>query len=547
MLTLLSLALINADAATAAASNSRPNILFVFCDDLGYGDLACHGQPRVISPATDRLAREGTDFTQFTVASGVCSPSRVAVMTGQYPARHRVHGHFAREDENAVRGMPNYLDPAAPLVTRLLQQSGYAVGHYGKWHLSGGGRDGYPNPTRYGIDDARVWTGPGPHPFEGLPGLSGRTRPQGEFEYAVNLSPAATTHAERFVREHADQPWYVNLWLHETHHLVAATDEEKAPYADVPEPQRTYLANVTRADRCLGRMLSLLDELGLASNPLVVFSSDNGPEDANRSRVASVGETGGRRGRKRSLYLGGVNVPCLIRWPGQVPAGRVDSETLLSAVDLLPTFLAAAGVEPPADYESDGQNMLDALRGEPVERRRPLFWQWNAAQSRDAKNWPAAGIRRGRYALVTDGERTELFDVVADVAQQVNLSSDQPKLTSELLAEIRVWERSLPEGPKASVVDARRRRQRTPTPKQTPKQTPKPTQMAEPMARPPGKKIDRAVAFARRDADGNGRLTLEEYLAHFAPSTGGEERFANFDRNSDGVVTPAEFGVPAAE
>jgi arylsulfatase A-like enzyme len=137
--------------------STRPNIIFIFADDWGWGDLGCYGHDRLKTPNLDRLASQSTLFTQFYVCSGVCSPSRTAVMTGQFPARHGVHGHFADHDLNARRGMPNWLDTDATTYTRLLQESGYHVGHYGKWHLGNG--EGAPEPFAYGIDECRINTG----------------------------------------------------------------------------------------------------------------------------------------------------------------------------------------------------------------------------------------------------------------------------------------------------------------------------------------------------------------------------------------------------
>ena len=534
---------------TAAAEDRPPNILFVFADDLGFGDIAAHGHDTVKTPHLDRLAREGTDFQQFVVASGVCSPSRTAVMTGQYPARHRVHGHFAGREANARRGMPDFLDPAAPLLSRMLHKAGYATGHFGKWHLSGhAGRAGsgdvadprygdIPPPAAYAFDASAVYVGAGPDVFTGT-----------EFEHlaaagpdaearANALSPAATTHAVDFIRRNADHPWFVNLWLHETHHLVSATDEEKALYPDVAEPRKTYLAAVTRMDACVGRVLSTLDELGLAGDTLVVFSSDNGPENSHakpgQKLYHSVGSAGDRRGRKRSLYMGGVNTPFLVRWPGQVPAGRVDNRTLIGAVDLLPTFLEAAGVAPPDGYESDGQSVLSAFRGELLTREQPLLWQWNADRPTSPVDWPHLGVRDGRFALVSDGRgRTEMYDVLADPGQTNDLSDADPDTVARLLAAATAWEQTLPEAPRATTRPARKPADSSPAaddrrPANSGAMTPR----------------QRAAAFAKRDQNRDGRMTLDEYLSGFGKPEKYRDRFATFDANADGFVTPAEYGA----
>ena len=441
----------------AEPSDARPNILFVFADDLGYGDLSCFGQSRVETPACDRLAAEGTVFEQFTVASGVCSPSRVATMTGHFPSRYRVFQHFAKPEQNAARGMPDYLTLDAPMLPAILRKAGYATGHFGKWHLSSY-HPSVPDPAEYGFDQTNVFNGNGPSVFDGLEGTEfWPKRATTERAKAVLLSPAATEHADRFIRKHAEKPWFVNLWLHETHQLTVATEEEKAKYADVPEPKRTYLANVDRADRCVAKMLATLDELNLAERTIVVFSSDNGPENSNpnpkHKLYTSVGEAGNRRGRKRSLYLGGVNVPFIVRWPGEVPAGRRDEETVISAVDLMPTFLAAANVEPPEGYESDGENVLAVWRGQPFERSRPLFWHWSAARPTSPADWPELGMRDGRYAMVAapSRDRVELYDVLADPSQANDLSETETDRAKAMLDAAIAFRETLPEAPAVNV------------------------------------------------------------------------------------------------
>ena len=346
--------------APVAYAAERPNVLFIYADDWGWGDLGCHGHPEMKTPNLDRLANEGTDFHHFTVCSPVCSPSRVAILTGHFPARYSVHQHFSSHRQNRERGMPDWLDASAPLLPRQFKRAGYLTAHYGKWHLTGGGIDDAPYPRQYGYDDSAVYVGPGRHVFDGTT-LEQMVRDGAAHDQlaACYLSTAATENTLRFIRGCRDTPFYVNLWLHETHHLVAATEEDKRSYPDTPEPQRTYYAAVTRADRQVGRVLALLDELGKTDNTIVVFSSDNGPEvthpEPGQKFYYSVGSTGGLKGRKRSLYLGGVGTPFIVRWPGKVPAGRVDRTTPIAGVDMFPTLLAAAGIPLPEGYQPDGE------------------------------------------------------------------------------------------------------------------------------------------------------------------------------------------------
>lgn len=509
---------------------AQPNVVFIYCDDLGFGDLACHGHSKIQTPHLDRIAKEGTDFWSFTVVNPVCSPSRTGIVTGQFPSRWGVHQHFATHEQNVARNMPDWLDPKAPLLPRVMKEAGYKTAHYGKWHLSGQEKDGLtPLPVAYGYDDAAVWVGPGRGVFEGtsLADIPAKDGPSFQ-------SVAATEHALRFIREAKGAPFYLNLWLHETHHLVSATEDDKKPYPDVPEPQRTYYAAVSRADRQVGRVLEVLDELGIANNTLIMFSSDNGPENSHaqpgQKFYHSQGSTGGLRGRKRSLLMGGVNVPFLVRWPGVVPAGRVDKETALAGVDVFPTVLAATGAKAPDGYVSDGEDMLAAFKGEKQARTKPIFWWWQGGHSGD--DWPAFAMREGSHVLILDEtkQRVELYDVIADRFQSNNLAADEPERVKRMTSAIDTWFATLPKS-----ADPALRAKAALKPAAKPS---KPVQITP---------ETRLRAFKNWDNNQDGKLTLDEYRKGLANKDNAEGRFQNFDQNSDGHLTREEFAKPAQE
>lgn len=510
----------------------KPNIVFIYADDMGFGDLACHGHPHIKTPNLDRMAREGTDFWSFTVVNPVCSPSRTGIMTGQFPSRWGVHQHFATHEQNVARNMPDWLDPQAPFLPRMLRQAGYRTAHYGKWHLSGGGIPDAPLPAVYGFDDAAVWTGPGRHVFDGTHyrSMSSEGAPH-DTEAASWISVAATDHAVQFIRDARGKPFYVNLWLHETHHLVSATTDDKKLYRDTEEPQRTYYAAVSRADRQVGRILDVLDELGLAGSTIVIFSSDNGPENSHpnpgQKFYYSVGSTGGLRGRKRSLLMGGVNTPLLVRWPGVVPAGRVDKETVLAGVDMLPTLLAAAGLHAPDGYKSDGENVLPAFKGQALQRTQPVFWWWQGKHTGD--DWPAFAMREGPWMLIMDEtkKRVELYNVTSDRAQQQDVAADHPERVARMRRAIELWFATLPQ----EIDPQMQSRVETPSvrPKTSGKSRPAP---------------NRARAFQRWDTNRDGHLTLEEYTNGLSIKTNASQRFDNFDKNGDGQLTREEFVGP---
>lgn len=513
-------------ACSSLFAAQKPNILIIYADDWGWGDLSCHGHKEIKTPHLDQLAAEGIDFHQFTVCNPVCSPSRVALMTGHFPARYSIHQHFATHQQNVERGMPDWLTPKAPLLSRQFKMAGYQTAHYGKWHLTGGGISDAPHPRQYGFDDSAVYVGPGRGVFEGTPleKTIRNTSAKNELTAAL-LSTGATENALRFIEKCGEKPFFINLWLHETHHLVSATEEDKKAYPKTKEPQRTYYSAVTRADRQVGRVLALLKKLKKEKNTIVIFSSDNGPEVTHpkpgQKFYYSVGSTGGLRGRKRSLYSGGVGTPFIIRWPGKISAGRVDKTTPISAVDLFPTLHAAAGIALPDGYLGDGENILPLLMGKEFSRSKPHFWEWKGNHTQPA-NWPVFGMRDGPWTLLADEshERIELYNVRNDRAQKHNLATKEKERTKSMLQAIKKWKASLPKIPPE---EARS--------KDSPKSTKKPMP-------------NRARAFKRWDKNEDGVLTLEEYTAGLSKKARAKERFQKFDKNSDGKLTREEFINP---
>jgi len=432
-----------------------PNIVFILADDWGWGDLGCYGHPHVQTPHLDALAAGGVLFTQFYVCSGVCSPSRAAFMTGRFPAHWGIHGHFADHGRNAARGMPNWLDPTATTYTRLLQQHGYAVGHFGKWHLGHG--EGAPPPAEYGIDESRVNAGNGPQ--IGFPVVYRQPEDQGQ---RTRSSEIIVDCSIDFVEQHRDGPFLLNVWLNDTHATLDPDEKQLEPYEHLmPQGLKgkhaganaIYFAVVTEADRQIGRLLDRLDELGLAENTIVIFTADNGPENIGirNASHSGVGSPGPFRGRKRSLYEGGIRTPCLVRWPaGGAEAGLIDNDTPLAAVDWLPTFCALTGIEVPEGLELQGEDMSAAFRGLPQARTTPLHWEWRFhVYGHPINRSPILAIRQGEWKLLAnpDYERVELYHVPSDPMELNNLAERYPILVTQLCAQALAWQATLPKGP----------------------------------------------------------------------------------------------------
>jgi len=432
-------------AADAAAR--RPNFIFILADDLGWSDLGCYGHPQLKTPNLDRLAKQGTLFTQFYVNGSVCSPSRCAFMTGQYPARHKIHGHYATHEQNAARGMNHWLDPKVPNVAALLHQAGYATAHFGKWHLGNG--DGAPPPADYGFDESRTVNSSGP------------SWDEPDVTFRAKSSAAIVDETIRFITAHKDKPFYVNAWMLVPHATLNPTAEQMQPYAplqpggkDFPfkSAAQIFYGSVTDMDRHIGRLLQALENLGLAENTVILFSSDNGPEDIHVSNAghSGVGSAGPFRGRKRSLYEGGIRVPGIVRWPGKIPAGRIDDISVVAGVDWLPTVCRLAGVEIPASHKLDGENVSEVYRGQSRARTTPLFWEWRFRIAGEPfHHSPMLAIRDGDWKLLLnpDRSRVELYEIKKDLPQLNNVAEHHPDLVSRLSERVLAWQKELPPGP----------------------------------------------------------------------------------------------------
>jgi N-acetylgalactosamine-6-sulfatase len=436
-----------AASLAAADTPARPNVIFILADDLGWGDLGCYGHQQIKTPHLDRLAKEGTLFTQFYVCGSVCSPSRCAFFTGQYPSRHKIHGHYATVEQNAARGMSQFLDPTVPNIAALLRRAGYKTAHVGKWHL--GSNSGGPPPEKYGFD------------FVGTSETGGANGPAGDPHFRAKSTALFVDEALKFIQPHKDQPFYLQLWTLVPHATLNPTEEQMAPYARLHpsgpkfphhSAAEIFYASVTDLDAQIGRLMKRLDELGLADKTLIVFSSDNGPEDIH---IRNAGHSGGGsagpfRGRKRSLYEGGVRVPFIVRWPGRVPAGRIDEQSIVAGCDLLPSVCKLASATVPQEHALDGEDVSDILLGSPRSRKTDLYWNWRFRIAGEVfHHSPMLAIREGDFKLLmnADKSRIELFDIPRDPTQLANLAEKHPEIVERLSTKLLAWHKTLPEGP----------------------------------------------------------------------------------------------------
>ena len=426
----------------AAAQTTRPNIIVILADDLGYGDLSCYGNKQLETKNLDRMAAEGIRFTQYYSASPICSPSRCGLLTGNYPARWRITSFLQTRAGNRGCEQADFLDPAAPSLPRLLHAAGYATAHFGKWHL-GGGRDVVDPPkfAAYGYDEhAGTWESPEPHPD-----ITATNWIWSDKDKVKRWDRTAffVDKTLDFVKRNKDKSCFVNLWLDDPH--TPWVPSAKAKKGDTP---KNLWAVMAENDRQIGRLLDGLKDLGVESNTLVIFISDNGPLPTFQAV-----RTAGFRGSKLSLYEGGVRVPCIVRWPGRIPANKVDETTVLSALDLFPSLCSIAGVSLPKSMNPDGEDRAQALFGKQMpQRSRPIFWEYGRNDTffkypaNKADRSPNLAVREGNWKLLVnaDGSGAELYDLAADSKETTNLVATRPEIAARLTEAVLKWRKSLP-------------------------------------------------------------------------------------------------------
>lgn len=416
-------------AATAAfgAATRPPNIVIFLADDLGWGDLGVQGHPVIKTPNLDAFAKQGARLTQCYAASAVCSPSRSAILTGRTPYRN---GVFTWIPE----GRDVHLRTSELALPRLLRERGYATCHVGKWHLNSHfNQPTQPQPGDHGYDWWLATQNNAAPSHENPTNFVRNGRPVGPVKgYSA---PFIVDEAVTWLREHRDpaKPFLLSVWTHEPHYPIKSDPAFKALYPDLADDiQREHHANVTQLDHAFGRLMRALDELKLTGETLVFFTSDNGPE-GDGIRSPGRGSTGGLRGRKRSVYEGGIRVPGLVRWPGRVAPGTVSDEAVIGS-DIFVTALRAAGAPVPADRVIDGGDLLPSLTGRPVERARPLYWRCVIAPE------PLkTAMRIGDWKILADEGLTkfELYNLRRDRAEKTELSAQEPAKLAEMTAALR--------------------------------------------------------------------------------------------------------------
>ncbi len=411
----------------AESAKPRPNFVIVLCDDLGYGDLGCYGHPIIETPRLDRLAGEGLRLTDCYAAAPVCSPSRAGMLTGRNPYRCNIPDWIPEDS-------PIHLQRNEITVATLLRNAGYRTCHSGKWHCNGKMDGSQPTPGDHGFER---WfsTQNNAQPSHANPVNFIRDgEPVGPLEgYSSTL---IVDEAIAFLDTVAEDPFLLFVWFHSPHEPVATAPSFQERYAGEPdETKRIYYGNVTQMDHETGRLLDALEARGLRDDTFVFFTSDNGPETLNRYRGAarSHGSPGTLRGMKLHMHEGGIRVPGIVRWPDHSTPGSESGEPV-NGTDILPTLCGLAGVPLPDDRPLDGVDMAPVLRGERLERARPLYWRYDRALS-DAK----VALRDGDWKILADGalDAIELYNLREDPEERQDRALTEPATASRLTARLR--------------------------------------------------------------------------------------------------------------
>lgn len=435
--------------APARTGALQPNVIVILADDLGRGDLSCYGG-KTPTPNLDRMAKEGVRFTRYYAASPICSPSRCALITGQYPGRWRITSFLQTRAGNKACGQDDFLDPEAPSLPRVLRMAGYRTIHIGKWHL-GGGRDVIAPPkfAAYGYDSGfGTWESPEPH--KDLTARDWIWSPDDKIK-RWNRTGWMVDRALDFLRDNAERPCFVNLWLDDPHTpWVPSGDDQKlgkggkgAGKGDTPERLAKVLGEM---DQQIGRLLAALRERKSDRPTLVLFLSDNGPLPTfDRARTV------GLRGSKLSLYEGGLRVPCIAWGPRLVPVGVTNDATVLSGVDLFPSLCTLCRATQPKAYKSDGEDLSPAFWGKTPRRTKALFWEYGRndqsfAYPKGNDRSPSVAVRDGDWKLLVnaDGTGAELYNLASDPNEMKNVAAAQADVTRRLTDLAIAWRKSLP-------------------------------------------------------------------------------------------------------
>jgi arylsulfatase A-like enzyme len=404
-------------------------------DDLGYADVGCFGQRKIKTPILDHMATEGIRFTQAYCGTSVCAPSRCILMTGL----HAGHSHIRANRESKPEGQEPLLANTFT-VARMLQQAGYRTACFGKWGLGGPGSTGEPN--NQGFDHFFGYLCQR-QAHEYYPDHLWRNGQRVELDGKAYSHDLIVEEAFAWVRDNCGHPFFLYLPFTIPHAQLQVPELGSYDGEDWSPECKAFAAMVARMDRDIGRLITLLKELGLDERTIVFFTSDNGTPGGKTSQCFESGDS--LRGIKREMYEGGLRVPMIVRWPGRVPAGKVSDEPW-AFWDFLPTCADLAGVKLPDDVSLDGQSVVPALLGGPMPRRDYFYWELHEPWSQQAVRF--GDIKAVRPAM---NRPIEVYDLAADASETHDLAGRRPDLVAKAEAIMKaahvdsaLWPEKLP-------------------------------------------------------------------------------------------------------
>ncbi len=421
-------------------SSRKPNIIFILADDLGYGDLGCYGQKQIQTPHLDRMAAEGIRFTQHYAGSTICAPSRCCLMTGLDTGHGRIKGNFGN------------LHKEDTTVLELLKSAGYRTAVIGKWGLGDAGTQGHP--LKQGADrffgyldqvhahnyypewlwdnDRKVFLG---NQVKDANTINPQARGGMAFKKEQYAHDLMTNNAIEFIKNSANTPFFLYLAYTIPHansesiifnqHGMEVPDYGPYETKDWPPAQKGLAAMISRMDHDIGELMSLLKDMGIDENTIVLFSSDNGPHEAGFNDPYFFDSNGPLRGIKRDLYEGGIRVPLIVRWPGKIYPER-QTDHISAFWDFLPTVCEIAGIKVPEGI--DGISYLPVLLGRKQPVHRYLYWEFH-------ERGPTKAVRKGPWKFIQfeDGQ-CELYNSDVDIGETVDLVSAHPQIVEEMKA-----------------------------------------------------------------------------------------------------------------
>lgn len=447
LVAVMCLLLLVADLKAQAPKGRQPNVIIILVDDMGYSDIGCFGGDFTPTPNIDALAKSGMKLESYYSAAPICSPSRAGMLTGHYPGRWNFCTFLDTKTHNKKAEQTDFLATSAPSMARFFKQSGYATGHFGKWHL-GGGRDVRDAPpfSEYGFDEhASTYESPQSDPLltatNWIWSDKDSIKRWDRTQYFVDKTL-------EFLSKNKSKPCFINLWPDDVHTpwVPKAGDDDLSVYPKNREGEAAFRLVLKELDIQIGRLMQGLKKLDIERNTIVVFTSDNGPMPSFRGSRAA-----GLRGSKLSLYEGGIRMPFIISWPGHVPSERTDKTSVVSALDLLPSLGYLCGIKIPAGYKGDGINRAPVFTGKPSPRNTDIFWEYgrnNIAYNypKEKDRSPSLAIRSGKWKFLmnSDGSNQQLYNLIEDPKETENRISGNEKMAQTLKGRLDTWWSQLP-------------------------------------------------------------------------------------------------------